>query len=249
MIRGLVLAALLLFPTPLWAAVPTIVGSGSIASGTGDVTPGIHSSTLTNDIVLIFIETDDESATVSGGSETWVEVADSPQSVTAETRLTVFWARASQDTPTSPTIEGTANNHTIARTASFRGVITTGDPWDVTSGGTEAVEDTTGSITGDATTVADCLVIAAMAANLPDAQDATSFSGPANGDLTSVAELTDNCRNPGNGGCIFTISGEKASAGSYGATTLTLEDAAQKAFMTIALKPPAAGTRRVMVVN
>jgi hypothetical protein len=207
--------------------------------------------TLTDDIILMFIETADGTiSSIVGGTETWVEVADSPQVVSGLTKLHVYWARASQDTPVTATVTRSGGDHFVTRMASFSGVITSGDPWDVTSGGTEAVEDTTGSITGDTTTVDDCLIIAVMAADLPDQVDSTSFTSPTNGDLANVAELTDNCRNSGNGGCMFTMTGELATAGAYGATTLTLEDAAQKAFMTIALKPPVAGARRrAMVVD
>jgi hypothetical protein len=232
----------------LFGAVPQVRAVGALAQGTGAISPGIPSGTLQDDILLLFVETADEFFTVTGGTETWTQVADSPQRVTPDTMLSVYWARSSQDTPTGPSVSD-SGNHTIGRMIAFSGAITTGNPWEVTSGGTEAVSDTTGSITGDTTTIDDCMIVAAMATDLPDQNDTTSFSGVANGDLASVTERIDNCRNAGNGGCIFAATGELATAGTYGATTVTLEDAAQKAFMTIALKPPAASTRRVIRID
>lgn len=246
----LLLAGLLIgLVSPARAALPTVRGTGGVKSGTGTISPAMPTGVLQNDVLLLILETFDEVITVSGGTETWAEVADSPQSVASVTRLTVFWARASQDTPTSPTTSD-SGDHQIGHIIAFVGVIQSGDPWDVTSGGTEAVEDTTVSITGDSTTVVDCLVAAILATDLPDANDSTSVSGEANGDLGSLTEQIDNARNSGNGGLVYLATGTKAAVGSYGATTATLEDAAQKAFMTVALKPPVAGgVRRVLVMS
>ncbi|MBI5526945.1 MAG: hypothetical protein HY897_11475, partial [Deltaproteobacteria bacterium] len=174
-------------PEDALAAPPSFVAAGTIASAAGGaITPGMPAGVLANDVLLLVLETADEAVTVSGGTETWAQVTNSPQSVAGATRLTVFWARASQDAPTSPTTAGPAN-HVIGRMIAVRGVITSGNPWDVTSGGTEAVSDTTGSITGAATTVIDTLVVAAMATDLPDGNGTANFSGWANASLASVA--------------------------------------------------------------
>jgi hypothetical protein len=235
MIWALVLAGLLAAGQAV-AALPTVRGVGVISSGNAGITPQMPVGVLQNDVLLLVLETADQAISVSGGTETWTQVANSPQSVTGLTRLTVFWARASQDTPTSPTTSD-SGDHNIGRVIAFAGVIQTGDPWDVISFGTEAVEDTSVSIPGATTTVDECLVAAILAGDLPDQQDATSVSGEANADLGSLTERIDNAQNKGNGGLIYLVTGTKAIAGSYGATTATLEDAAQKAFMTIALKP------------
>ncbi len=242
--RLLIAFVLLLFYAPAWAVLPVFHAAGTVAHSTGaGIAPAIPVTALTNDILLMFLETDNEAVTCcTSGSETWAEVADSPQtqSGTGSTRLTVFWARASQDVPTAGTT-GTASDHIVGRVIVIRGVITTGDPWDVTSGGTEGTADTSGSITGDTTTVDDCLVVMAMASGLPDSNSTSNFTSLTNGDLGSVTEHTDNCRNRGNGGCVMSGSGTLATNGTYGATTVTLGTASVKGFMTIALKPPAGG--------
>lgn len=218
-------------------ALPTFVAAGTSSSAATAVTPGIPSGTLQNDILVMFIETADQAITVSGGTETWTEVTGSPVSIAGTTRLTVFWARASQDAPTAA-VSSDSGDHQNGRMIGIRGCITTGDPWDVIATGTEAVSDTSAAITGLTTTVNDCLVVNLMAVDLPDANSVSNFSGQSNSDLANLAERTDNSSNQGNGGGMGSWTGEKATAGSVGTTAVTLANAAQKCFMTIALKPP-----------
>lgn len=218
-------------------AIPTFVAKGTLQSAATAITPTMPTGVLAGDILLMFFETADQAVTVSGGTETWAQTTDSPVSVAGATRLTVFWARASQDTPTSPT-SNDSGDHQTGVILAFRGCIATGNPWDAAVGSAEAVSDTSGSISGLTTTVADCLVVAAMAVDAPTSNTSTNFSGWANGDLASVTERSDETSNQGNGGGIGTATGTKAVAGTVGATTVTLAVAAQKAMMSIALKPP-----------
>ena len=226
-------------------AVPVFRAAGAVASGTAAITPGMPSGVLTNDILLCILKTHGgEAITVSGGTETWAEVADSPQNIAAQVRLTVFWARASQNNPTSPTTSD-SGNHQLGRIIAVSGVRTSGNPWDVTSGGTDTTSNTAGSITGDTTTLADCLVAAIMATNQPDSTGTTNFSAWTNADLASITERVDNTSSVstgvGTGAGIGAATGAKATAGSYAATTVTLAAAAQKCFITIALTATAAG--------
>lgn len=216
---------------PAWRA------AGTAQAGVGAVTPGMPAGVLTDDILLLFIETSDEAITVSGGTETWTEVADSPVSmtVTTPTRLTVFWARASQNSPTSPTTSD-SGDHQLAVIAAFSGCITSGDPWDVTSPGTDSTSNTSFAVPGDTTTVADCLVVAVATADFQNAYGNTWT----NADLTSVTERIDTTTSVGNRGSIGVATGVKAAAGAYGTTTGTLTANSRKAMMSIALRPPTA---------
>src|SRR3989338_4960512 len=219
------------------AAPPTFVASGGQASNAAAITPLMPAGVLQNDILLLFLETANEAVTVSGGSETWTEVTSSPQGTGAlGTRLTVFWARASQDAPTPPTTSD-SGDHQIGVILAFRGAITSGNPWDVTAGGIEATSDTSGAIPGATTTVADTLIVAAIATDLPDANGTANFSAWANANLTSVTEQFDVTRNAGNGGGLGIATGVKATAGAYGNTTVTLANATVKGMLSIALKP------------
>jgi len=226
-------------------AIPTVVNVGAVSSAAGaTISPTMPASVLTGDILLLCIESAIAEGTVTGGSETWVAVADSPQTIGSGatlSRISCYWARASQYSPTSPTV-GAPSNHQQGFIIAFRGCHGTGNPWDVTSGGTEAGPDTSLSITGDITTVADCLIVLLCGQSLPDATSTTEFGAMTNADLASLTERVDNTMTSGNGGGLFCGTGTKASIGSYTATTLTTVTSASHSFMSIALKPPQATT-------
>ena len=230
------------------AAVPTFQAAGNLSNSTKTISPAMPGAGLviTDDILLLACETANEAVTVSGGTETWAEVLNSPQGTgtaggIAATRLTVFWARASQDDPTSPTTND-PGNHVICRITTYRGVITSGDPWDVTAGGVEATPVTSNSIPGNTTTVTDTLVVAIITASLPDAVSTNEWSSFTNSNLTSVTERTDNTNNKGNGGALGIATGIRAAIGNYGATTVTSVETSEKGMISIALRPPAAAT-------
>lgn len=222
------------------AAAPTFVTAGIVAAGTAAITPQLPGSIQTNDILLLFLETDNQAISIanqSGG--TWAEVTNSPQGtgVAADgtaTRLTVFWSRYN-GTQTAP-VTTDSGNHQIGRIIAIRGVTTSGNPWNVTAGNVEAVADTSGSIPGAGTTIADTFVVTAVATALPDATGTANFSAWSNGNLAGVAERVDNSSNVGNGGAIGVATGTKGTAGNYGSTTVTTPNA-KKGLLSIALKP------------
>lgn len=210
-------------------AIPTFVAAGTEAAGTTAVTPGLPSGWAAGDIHLLVCETlSGETVTVAD----YVAVADSPQSLGGVTRLSVFWRRAEAG-DTDPTTAGSVN-HIIAQIFGYRGCIATGNPWDVTSGGTDATVDTALIVPGDTTTVADCLIVVCVSTGRDSNVD--QISGWANADLANVAERGDAFTNTAGGGGIGVATGEKAAAGAYGNTTATFGLADARAFMTIALK-------------
>jgi len=224
---------------------PTFVAAGTVTSGTGAITPALPSGIAANDILLLFLETANQAISISNqNGGTWTAVASSPQGTgtaggSSATRLTAFWSRynGTQGAPTT----SDSGNHQLGRIVAIRGVATSGDPWNVTAGGVESTADTSGAIPGATTTVANTLVVAAIATSLPDSTSTTRFSAWANSNLTSVTERTDNSVTAGNGGGLGVATGGKATAGAYGNTTVTLATAAAKGMMSIALKPPAGG--------
>lgn len=220
-------------------AIPTFVAAGAIASGTGNVTPGLPAGWQANDIHLLLVETQGgEVVTAPSG---WTATASSPQESSGggveSTRLSVFWRRAVGG-DTDPTVTD-PGNHAVAVILGVRGCPTTGDPWNVSSGGGEDVTDASLTVPGATTTVADCLVVM-MASRGSDLAGA-DFSAWANADLATVTERFDDGSIAGAGGGIGAATGEKAAAGAYGNTTATLGTAARKAYITLALKPVAGG--------
>lgn len=222
-------------------ALPTFQAAGTEASGTTSCTPAWPTHQA-DDIGLLFVETSGTAAPAAPSG--WTQVTDSPQYAdggagATRTRLSVFWRRAAGSSESTPTVT-TDVNHVIAQILTFRGCITSGDPWDVTAGdNTGATTSTSVSIPGDTTTVADCLIVAACCSVFDTATD--QFSSWANGDLANVTEQADAFTATGNGGGFGVATGEKASAGAYGATTATLANAANQGRISIALKPPAGG--------
>src|SRR3990167_8400466 len=224
-------------------ALPTFVAAGGIAVSTTTITPSLPGGIATDDILFLPLETQPGQvvtiANAAGG--TWTQSPDSPQDTggvpVTGTRLTVFWSRYN-GTQTAPTTDD-PGNHVSGRMSAFRGCITTGDPFDVTSGGNEATEDTSVSVPGDTTTVADCLVVIFVSDGFDPASSNTAHIGSwANADLANITERTDDSRTVALGGGLATATGEKATVGAYGATTATLTDASAKSYVTIALKPP-----------
>lgn len=229
-------------------AIPVPQAIGGTQAGVGAVSPAWPTHE-TNDIGLLFVQTANQAVSLSD-AQGFVEVPDSPQGTgTADTagatRLAVFWCRATSAAMSSPTVAD-SGDHNIAFILTFRGCITTGNPYDVTAGDT-GTSDTAVSVPGDTTTAADCLVVAACA-HATDTGTA-QFSGWANADLTDVAEFRDQANQAGHGGGIGVATGGKATAGAYGATTATLATASAQARLSIALKPAAGGTGKSTLVG
>lgn len=207
------------------SATPTAPGAGTI---------------LANDICLFGFETFNQAVTIptpGTGWTTWTEVANSPQSPSANTRLTVFWARSTQTDPTMPTSNAPGDHIHWAFTI-WRGCETSGNPWATTIGSTENTSDTSGSATGGTTSVTDTTVVLFAAGDLPDAASTTEFSAWACTGLTSVTERADRAFTTGNGGSIGCASGTIAAPGAYGPFTYTKVTAAVKAHLIVELKPP-----------
>jgi endoglucanase len=220
---------------------PTFVAAGTVTSGTGTITPARPAGIATNDILILFVETSNQAVSISNqNGGTWTQVTNSPQGTgtaggTTGTRLTAFWSRYN-GTQGNPTVSD-SGDHQLGRMIAIRGATTSGTPFDVTAGGVEAASDTSGSIPGATTTVANTFVVTAIATSLPDSSSTTRFSAWTNANLTSLTERTDNSVTAGNGGGLGVATGVKADAGAYGNTAVTLATSAYKGMMSIAVKP------------
>lgn len=213
--------------------MPFVYAVGNVANGTGAITPSIPSGTDITDILLLFVETENQAVPAVAG---YAEVLTSPVSVTTGTvtRLTVRWHRALG--PESGTVSvGDAGDHQVARIIGIRGAAVSADPWNVTASSTELVSDTSASCPTVTTTVDNCLVVTAVATGT-DVASTTHITSWTNANLVALTERIDNWVTDGLGGGIGVATGEKATAGSVGATTATLVTANFKALMTIAIK-------------
>ena len=228
-------------------AMPAWQATGTAVPWTGTAATAVAwPAHAVDDIALLFVETAGGQATTLGTANGFVEVTGSPQATgtgTAGTRLAVYWCRATSTSMASPTVVVTTGDHGYGLIITFRGCITTGNPWDGTPvGGVKAAASTSATVTGLTTTVANTLLVQALTKDLDTA--AAFASAQTNGNLSSITERTDAGTNVGGGGGIAVWHGGKATAGATGNTTVTVTSSIN-AFHTIALRPPAGSRARV----
>lgn len=213
----------------------TFVGVGAVAAAAVAITPGLPGSLATNDILLLPMRSLGGQAinVANQNGGTWAEIADSPQAGTGEIRGTFYWSRynGTQGAPTTSD-SGTINMGVII---AYRGVIATGDPWDVTAGNTQ-LTTTAGSIPGDTTTVDGCMICAISVCDR-DANSTANATGWTNASLASITERFDEITATGTGGGFAIADGIKTVAGTVDATTWTQAATGELASLMIALKP------------
>ena len=222
------------------ATPPAYQAAGTVKSGTGAVTP-TWPTHQAGDVALLIVETANQSISLSTPAG-FAEVTNSPQGTgtaggTSATRLAVYWKRATTSSESNPTVAD-SGDHQIAQIITFRGVIDSGNPWDVTVGSVASSASTAVSIPGATTTVGDTLIVT-IVANATDTTSAQT-SGWTNANLTSLTERLDENTKSGNGGGFGIATGEKTVAGAYGTTTSTLATSSVQAKMSISLKPVSA---------
>lgn len=222
------------------APIPAYRASGTFTAGTGSITPPYPASMAANDVCLLVVTSENEAislTTANGFAEvpTW-----SPQSAgTAATdpgsRLAVFWKRTVGG-DSAPVVADSGNN-TEGVIHCFSGVIPSGNPWDTGAGGNDsAANDTTGTIPGSTTTVDNTLVVL-ITSTSNNGNSTTNFSGWTNANLANIIERQDNSNTAGLGGGSGMAIGEKATAGAYTTTTVTLAATSYKGAISLALKP------------
>ena len=227
-------------------ALPVHQATGSGVASNGGSATIVWPTHLADDVGLLLVQTANSPVTLGGaGSGDWTATADSPQGTGTEnnvdaTRLSLYWARATGSSQGDVTVTAD-NNIVLGGITTFRGVITTGDPWDVTAGDVEAATDTANvAIPGDTTTVADCLIAAIFAHGIDDSVDSIN-TDEANADLVNLTQRTEYQTPVGKGGGLWLATGELATAGAYGTTTLTITANHTQGRICLALKPPVVG--------
>lgn len=217
-------------------ALPTIVAVGAVSSVvSGACTPGVHAGNLADDGQVLFVEAANEPLNAITGF-TRIGSGAVVQATGLVTDLSAFIKR-SVGGDTAPSITSTPQNHLTGRIVGVRGLDWTASPVNVVNVGVDNGTGTAFSIPGGTTTVADCLIFAALSTGT-DVASTTKVSGWTNASLAnpSITEQIDNWTTSGNGGGIGVAAGGKATAGAYNATTGTLATIGDtKAFMSFAL--------------
>lgn len=219
------------------APVPVVRAVGTRDGNVGTITPGFPAGNVAGDLLVMFTECDGaQTVTVSG----WTECPGSPQSAdtasSTDTKLQAFYRIYAAGASATTTDSG---DHQVGRIIGIKaGTFDPVNPFNASGGGTDTTADTSGSIPGAVTTVANCLVLAACSSGFDVAGDGTAeFSGWANANLTNIVEQIDNTESSGNGGGIGVASGSYAGPGDYGATDVTLANASLKGMLSLAVAP------------
>lgn len=223
------------------APLPAYRASGTFTAGTGAITVPYPGTMVAGDVCLLVVSSENQAITLTTANG-FVEIPTwSPQSAgTAATnpasRLAVFWKRT-VGADASPVVAASGNN-TEGVIHCFSGVINTGNPWDTGAAGNDsAANDTTGTIPGSTTTVANDLVVL-ITSTSNNATSTTNCSGWTNANLASITERQDNSNTAGLGGGSCMATGTKVAAGAYTTTTVTMAATTFKGAMSLALKPP-----------
>ncbi len=219
--------------------IPWFVAAGTAQSAVGAITVPWPTHQA-GDVALLFVESCGGQAATLSTPAGFVNVTNSPQATgtgTAGTRLTVFWCRATSSSMSSPTVAN-PGDHVYGRILTFRNVISTGDPWDVTAGGIKATVSFSTTCEAVTTTVDNTLIV--LAASRDNDSTATAWANWTNANLTILTEQTDGGTTSGNGGGIGVATGFKLTAGdtgqTIGASTFATAGTVD-GHMTIALKP------------
>jgi hypothetical protein len=241
----LILILLLATASPAQAVV-AYRASGTFTSWVNGNTAVPYPATMAaDDVCLLVVESENQAITLTTANG-FVEVLPwSPQfagigapPTNPASRLAVFWKRTTGG-DLAPVVTD-SGNHTTGRIHCFSGVIASGTPWDTGAGGNDGgANDTSATIPGSTTTRANTLVvlITSTSFNGTSAAQCTNATW-ANASLTNLTERSDNTNTAGLGGGHCMATGDKASAGLYATTTVTLANTSFKGAISLALMPP-----------
>lgn len=217
---------------------PVFQAVGAQQNSTGASVNVAWPTHLTNDIGLVVIETSGNSATLTPPAG-WAAVPGTPVTdvaTIAGSKLHVWWKRAASAAE-GTVATGAATDHIVARLCTFRGCVTTGNPWNVTTTGTKTTASNTATVPSLTTTLDDTLIT--MIVGRPDdSSSVVHFGVPVNAGLTGLGEATEAGTINGNGGGFVVSYGIKDLPGSTGTSTLTKIASTTDTYVVLALKAP-----------
>ena len=217
---------------------PVFQAVGAPVNSNGASVSAAWPSHLTNDIGLVVIETSGNSANLTPPAG-WVALPGTPVTdvaTTAGSKLHVWWKRAASAAEAA-VATGAGTDHVLARLYTFRGCVTTGNPWNVITTGTKTTASTTATVPA-LTTTRDDLLITMIVGRPDDNGSTTHFGVPVNANLTGLAERGEAGTNTGNGGGFVLSTGVKALPGATGTSTLTKVASTTDTYVVLALKAP-----------
>ena len=193
---------------------------------------------LTDDVAFLILESDanDAETTLSTPAGfTLVEPSSATTTGGADTRLTIWWHRATSAAMATPTI-GDAGDHIVATMVTYRGLRTTGNPWDAI--GTTSVDNVsdTSSTFPSVTTLHDGQLVMGVMAQGFDGAGAWG-SAHVNASLASITERFDDGAIDNSGGGLNVFDAYATTAGATGTTAVTLANASRTVASMFSLVP------------
>jgi hypothetical protein len=215
---------------------PSVVAVGTVASGTGAITPAYPTPLQVNDIIVGVGESNGGQNYPTAASSGFAHIDSvSPVVQGTNTQLSVVWRR--YDGTGTAHAWGDSGDHNVGRYLAVRGCPATGNPWSVVATSVSATSSTAATWPGHPSVmVADCLILELIATGA-DVASTTMVSAHTNANYTGIAAHIDNWVSVGAGGGIGVWSGVLPGNGATGASTATLATAATKAYMTLAMMP------------
>jgi len=225
-------------------SLPTVVGVGAANNGAGSVTYAWPTgyTPVANDIAIIHAE-----CAGTGGLTAPTGYAHVPNSPRAQgTNVTagqMMWKRLDgSESGSGVTVAADPfGNHQVGFVAVYRGVTTSGNPYDTGGQAVGSNLSTSFSITGTSTTVDNCLIVVNYTSALD--QTAEPYGAFSDGSLGSITNQGWAGTTTGNGGGVGILTGTKVTAGATGTLTSTLTSTQWTGIM-IALVPAPDGLTR-----
>ncbi len=214
-------------------AAATFQAVGAQVKGTTEVNP-VWPAHIVNDIGIMVVETGGEGTAITASG--WTHIAGSPVTdvaTIAGSKLNILWKRAASNAEATVATND-SGNHQIARIYTFRGVIETGNPWDVVATGIKTTASLTATAPSVTTTVANTLVLL-IVGRPDDTNSVTHFQAFTNASLGTITERGEAGSNVGHGGGFILTTGTKAATGAIGTSVSTKAVSTTDTYMTIAL--------------
>lgn len=196
------------------AAPPAWQASSAIAASNGaDVTVTLPAH-ATNDILLLQVVVRDVNDTITWPTG-WTQIATIDRGTTA--RYWWAWKRAASAAEPNPLVnKSTGNGDTYAAVTTYRGAITTGDPWEVK--GTPNTSTAAGHVLNGITTLtAESLIVASLCGE-DNTANSVAFSATNPATLTQVLYVESAT---GSDGACATGAGARTAVGATGNVTAT----------------------------
>lgn len=197
------------------AAPPAWQASSAIATSTGaDVTVTLPAHAA-NDILLLQVLVRDVNDTITWPAG-WTQIATVDRGTTA--RYWWAWSRAASAAEPNPLVnKNTTTGDTYAAVTTYRGAITTGDPWEV-KGTPNASTARAHVLNGITTLTAESLIVASLCGENNSAANGTTFAAT---DPASLAQVLYVESGTGANGACTAGAGARTAAGATGNVTAT----------------------------